>query len=96
MGRLVGSRGSSWSVSERSSWATWVLIILGIDLGSEKDAPRGAFWEPKWNQNRTKIEVENEDEKKTLLGAPWIDFGSFWEATWGEKSSKFIGGASIS
>ena len=54
-----------------------------------------AFWEPKWNQNRSKIEVENEDEKKTLLGAPWIDFGSFWEATWGEKSSKFIGGASI-
>ena len=61
-----------------------------------KGTPRGAFWEQKWNQNRTKIEVENEDEKKTLLGAPWIDFGSFWDATWGEKSSKFIGGASIS
>ena len=60
-----------------------------------KDTQREAFWEPKWYQNRTKIEVESEDEKKTLLGAPWIDFGSFWEATWGETSSKFIGGASI-
>ena len=36
-----------------------------------------AFWEPKWYQNRIKIEVESEDEKKTVLGAPWIDFGSF-------------------
>ena len=47
-----------------------ILIILGIDFGSEKDAPRGAFCEPKWDQNRTKIEVENEDEKMMLLEGP--------------------------
>ena len=72
-----------------------IWTVLGERLWHRKDAQREAFWEPKWNPNRTRIEVENEDEKKTLLGAPWIDFGSFWEATWGEKSSKFIGGASI-
>ena len=41
-------------------------------------------------------EEENENEKKALLGASWVDCGSFWEASWNEKTSKFIGGASMS
>ena len=67
-----------------------------IDFVTEKGTEREAFWEPKWYQNRSKNEVENEDEKKTLLGASWVDFGSFWGSSWGEKTSKSIGGASIS
>ena len=51
-----------------------------IDFGSEKGAQRGGFGEPKWVQNRSKNEDENEDEKKALLGASWVDFGRFWGA----------------
>ena len=73
-----------------------IWTVFGERLWHRKGAQREAFWEPKWNQNRSKIEVENEDEKKTLLGASWVHFGSFRGASWVEKTSKSIGGASIS
>ena len=72
------------------------MIVFGIDFGTEKGAQREAFWEPKWDRNRSKNELENEAQKKILLGASWVDFGSFWKASWGEKTSNSIGGASIS
>ena len=49
----------------------------------------GGFGEPKWVQNRIKNEDENEDEKKTLLGASWVDFGTFWGAIGEAKTMKF-------
>ena len=87
------SRGSSWGVLGRS-WAvlgrSWgdiftsptserFLITCLIDFGRQKGAKREAFWEPRWVKNRSKNGVENEDEKKTLLGGSWVDFGTFWE-----------------
>ena len=42
--------------------------------------PKGGFGEPKLVQNRSKNEDENGDEKKTLLGASWVDLGTFWGA----------------
>ncbi len=73
-----------------------MLILCWFDFGIEKGTQGGAFWEPNWNQNRSKNKVENKDEKKTLLGASWVDLGSYWGATRGEKTSKFIGGVIIS
>ena len=55
-----------------------ILFVFLIDFGTEKGAQREAFWEPKCDQNRSENEVENEDGKKTFLGASWVDFGSFW------------------
>ena len=109
-GRPGSLLGASWSVLRgpagalRASWGLLVAIFFGnqilnnfwIDLGTEKGAQREAFWEPKWGQSHAKNEVENEDEKKTLLRASWVHFGSFWGASWDEKTSKSIGGASIS
>ena len=52
--------------------------------------PKGRhFGSPKWYQNRTKIEVESEDEKKTLLKASWIDFGTFCKPRGKAKTMKF-------
>ena len=104
------SQGSSWGVLGRS-WAvlgrSWgdiftrptserFLITFLIDFGRQKGAKREAFWEPRWVKKRSKNGVENEDEKKTLLGGSWVDFGTFWTLSWGQKSSKSISGASIS
>ena len=72
------------------------FVDLGIDLGPIWDLKRVPQRVPKSIQKHPKIEVENEDEKKSLLGASWIHFGSFRGWSVGEKSSNSIGGASIS
>ena len=89
-------RGASWEGLGRS-WgdlgatfrAAQFRIDFLIDFGRQKGAQREAFWEPKWYQNRTKIEVESEDEKKTLLKASWIDFGTFCKPRGKAKTMKF-------
>ena len=91
-----GALGASWGALGSIFFGHQILIFFWIDFDTEKGPQREAFRDPKWNQNPSKIEVENEDEKKSLLGGSWVDFGSFWETSWGEKSSKFIGGANIS
>ena len=103
LGGLGALLGGSWGGLGRSRGdlgATFGAIQFSIiflhDFGRQKGAKREAFWEPRWVKNRSKNGVENEDEKKTLLGASWVDLGSFWGSSWGEKTSKSIGGASIS
>ena len=65
------------------------MIIFGLDFGDQKGVPGDPFWDPKWARNRSKNEDENEDEKKTLLGASWVDFGTFWGAIGEAKTMKF-------
>ena len=77
-GRLGSLLGASWGALGAIFFGDEILIVFLIDLGSEKGAQRGGFGEPKWVQNRSKNEDENEDEKKTLLGASWVDLGTFW------------------
>ena len=78
-GRLGSLLGASWGALGPIFFGDEILIVFLIDFGTEKGAQRGAFWEPKCDQNRSENEVENEDGKKTFLGASWVDFGSFWE-----------------
>ena len=87
-----GALGASWGALGSIFFGDEILIVFWIDFGTEKGAQREAFWKPKWHQNRSKNEFENEANKKTLLGASWVDFGSLWGASWGEKTSNSIGG----
>ena len=60
-----GVRGASWEGLGRS-WgdlgatfkAVQFRIDFLIDFERQKGAQRDAFWEPKWHQNRSQIEVE--------------------------------------
>ena len=79
LGALGASRGRLGSLLGASWGALGPIFSFLIDFGTEKGAQREAFWEPKCDQNRSENEVENEDGKKTFLGASWVDFGSFWE-----------------
>ena len=85
-GRLGSLLGASWGALGPIFFGDEILIVFLIDFGTEKGAQREAFWEPKCDQNRSENEVENEDGKKTFLGASRVDFGSFWEAVRGRFS----------
>ena len=85
-GRLGSLLGASWGALGAIFFGDEILIVFLIDFGSEKGAQRGGFGEPKLVQNRSKNEDENEDEKKALLGASWVDFWMFWGACWSEKT----------
>ena len=82
LGRPGASQGSSWRVLGLS-WGD-LFSRSNFDRfwhrfwsprGCPKGAQREPFWEPRWVQNRSKIGLKNEDEKKTLLGGSWVDFG---------------------
>ena len=96
LGRSWGGLGRSWGDLGATFGAIQFSIIFLHDFGRQKGAKREAFWEPKWYQNRSKNEVEIYERKSCLLGASWVDFGSFRESLGINKTSKFIGGASIS
>ena len=83
--------GSSGRVQEGISGRPGAVRGGGLPgLGGARGLPEGEIREPKWIQNRSKNEDENEDEKKALLGASWVDFGTFWALSWSQKSSKSI------
>jgi len=96
LGRSWAPLGASWGALGPIFFGDGKKIVSGGDFGTKKGAKREAFGEPKWHQNRPKIEVENKHIKKMLLGASWVNFGSFWGASWCEKTFKSIGGANIS
>ena len=96
MRALGGALGASWGALGSIFFGGQILIDWWIDFGIEKGAQRDAFWEPKWCQNRFKNEVENEDEKRRSWEPLGSIFGFFGGASWGEKTSKSVGGANIS
>ena len=87
--RLGSLLGASWGAPGTIFFEDEFLIVFLIDFDSEKGAQRGGFGEPKLVQNRSKNEDENRDEKKTLLGASWVDLGTFWGAIGRAKTMKF-------
>ena len=75
--------GSSGRVQEGISGRPGAVRGGGLPgLGGARGLPEGGIWEPKWIQNRSK----NEDEKKALLGASWVDLGSFRGSIRGAKT----------
>ena len=61
LGRSWGVLGRSWAVLWRSYSDTWSSPIFDRffdGFWSAKGCPKGAFWEPKWHQNRSQNEVE--------------------------------------
>ena len=62
LGVVLGALGPSWPILGPSwgdlglSWGD--LEIFLIDFGRQKGAQREAFWEPKWDKNRSQNEVE--------------------------------------
>ena len=51
LGRSCGDLGATCRAVQFSN------VVL-IDFGRQKGAQREAFWEPKWHQNRSQIEVK--------------------------------------
>ena len=58
----------------------------------QKGRPRGgiweAFWEPRWFQNRSKIHIKIQEQKKRLLNAIWHRFGTCRRAKTIEKPNE--------
>ena len=54
-------------------------------FGSKKGPQREAFWKPKRSKNRSKSEVQIEEQKSRLLESSWCDFGSISKRSWGQK-----------
>ena len=50
---------------------------------------------PNFDPRRSKIDVENEVEKRRLLKIvlepSWVDLGSFWGASWGRRMGFRLG-----
>ena len=83
LGGLEGVRGASWEALGRS-WsglggrlaARRFLIDFWIDFGVVLGAQKGAKREPKWDQNRTKIEGKNDVEKRCFSRPSWSRLGA--------------------
>ena len=58
LGRSWGGLGRSCGDLKATLRAIKLPIAFFIDLGRPKGAQREAFWELKWHQNRSQIEVE--------------------------------------
>ena len=91
-GRLLGSLGAILGHLEAklgglgaTSGALRFFHIFWNHFGSKKGPQREAFWEPKRSKNRSKNEVQIEEQKSRLLEFSWCDFGSISKRSLGQK-----------
>ena len=81
----MGHLGAKLGDLRATFGALGFLMIFFIDFGSKKVPQREAFWDPKLNENQSKIEVQIYKQKNHLLESSWCDFGSMFKASRGQK-----------
>ena len=80
-GGILGAKMDPKLIPKRGRNLRAQKLPLGSDLGPVW-LVCGVVW-------KGKNQVENEDEKIALLGASWVDFGTFGGACWNEKTIIF-------
>jgi len=80
---VLGGLGRSCGDLMATLEAVHFSIVFLIDFSRQKGTKREAFGEPKWRQYRSQNEVEIDERNSCVLGATWVDFGSFWGGPWG-------------
>ena len=81
LGAILGRLGAKLGGLGVTFGALRFFMIFWSDFGSKKGAQREAFWDPKWSKNRSKKEVQIQEETNHLLESSWCDFGSIFEAS---------------